>query len=177
MKKKNKKLFFFFIDKTMSFVSSNNLNQTNFSVMGSTSSVGPNRMRSDVIPVSHRQDLGATGITIPPIYLCGPCISMVPQLASQSFAFPSAAQMLQLFGRNLETGLSRIAPGTVMEFQFINRGAVPCEVVASGTGGDSSLVACATGAGNLGKGTKVFLEWIAVNSGLNGCTGEYTIYA
>ena len=161
----------------MSFVSSNNLNQVNFAVVGSTSSVGPNRLKSACVPVSHRQDLGATGTVIPSLYLSGPCISMVPATGTQDYTFPAATQMLQVFGRNLDSGVSRIAPGTVMEFQFINRGTEACTVTASGTGGDSTSVACATGGSNIGKKTGVFLEWIAVNSGMGGCTGTYTIYS
>jgi Collagen triple helix repeat (20 copies). len=140
----------------------------------STSSVGANRTASIPTEMYHRQDLGATGVAINPIVLAAPCMSMTPTSGGQTYTLPAASEILQVFGRNLDSGVSRIIPGTVMELQFINKGAVPCTIACSATGGDSSTVVCGTGA--YGKGTRVMLEFTAVNSSTAGSTGTYTIY-
>ena len=160
----------------MAFYYSSNTNQTNLAITGSTSSVGANRLHALSTPIYHRQELGPVSATIKPITLAAPCMSMVPISAAQVYTLPTAAQILQVFGRNLESGQSRLYAGTVMELQFMNRGAFPCEVSSNTTGGGGAAIVCATGDGYGGMGTKIFLEFTSVSSGLNGCTGDYVIY-
>jgi hypothetical protein len=160
----------------MAFYYSSNTNQTNLAISGSTSSVGANRIHAVPTTVYHRQELGPVSVAIKPIALAAPCMSMAPASAAQVYTLPTAAQILQVFGRNMESGKSRMYAGTVMELQFMNRGAFPCTVSATAAGGDGSYITCATGDGYSGMGTKIFLEFTSVSSGLNGCTGDYVIY-
>ena len=157
----------------MALYYSSNPNQTNFSVSGGTSSVGANRLHAFPIPVYHRQDVGPASVALNPIVLASPCISMSPSAGSLTYTLPTAAQILQVFGRNLESGRANVCAGTIAELQVVNHGAFPCTVAASSTGGSGTVV-CATGP--YGKATKVFVEFTSVSSGLAGCTGEYVVY-
>ena len=156
----------------MAFYSSSNTNQTNLSVVSSTSSSNANRLQALPVPVYHRQELGPSSVAIRPIVLAAPCISMTPSTAGQTYTLPSAAQILQVFGRNLESGHSRLYAGSILDLQFVNRsGLFTCNVSSAATGGDSKTIICP-----VYSGTKVFLEFTSVSSGLNGCTGDYIIY-
>jgi hypothetical protein len=170
----------------MAFVVANNTRQTNLSIYRPVNHVTSNRMSPEGPVVYHRQDVGSVSTVIPAIALTGQCISMAPTSASQNYTLPTAAQILQVFGRNLESGISRISPGTIFEIKVINRGTAPCAVVSNPTGGDGSAVICYTGAyDQLGTGaiassglpTRICLEWLEVNSGTQGATGLYCVYA
>jgi hypothetical protein len=156
----------------MAFYSSSNTNQTNLSVVGSTSSASVNHLHAVPSTVYHRQELGPVTASIRPIVLAAPCISMTPSTVAQTYYLPTAAQILQVFGRNLESGQSHFCAGTIMELQFVNRSALfPCRVSSAATGGDAKTIECP-----VYSGTKIFLEFTSVSSGLNGCTGDYIIY-
>jgi hypothetical protein len=158
----------------MALYFSSNPNQTNFSVSGAPVSVGANRLHALPVPMYHRQDLGPVSVAIKPIVLAAPCISMAPTATGQTYTLPSAAQILQVFGRNLESGLSRVSSGTIIELTVVNHsGTFGATVAASGTGGSGTVV-CPTGP--YGKGTKVFVEFTSVSSGTGGCTGDYVVY-
>ena len=169
----------------MAFVISNNHLQTNLTIQHSSCPIQSNRIAPEGPVIFHRQDVGPTGINIPPLYLAGPCISVTPSSVGQNYTLPTASQILQVFGRNLESGIPRFGPGTIMELQVINRGTYTCALVSNPTGGDGTAVLCYTGAYGLGTGvvplagypTHVYLEWIQVYGGPNGATGYYSIYA
>lgn len=171
--------------KSMSLVVSNNRLQTNFSIQRPVVPIISNKCTPEGPIMYHRQDIGSSGTTISAVQLAGQCLSVIPGTSGQTYTLPTASQILQVFGRNIDSGLSRIVPGTIMEFKFVNRGSFTCAIAGNPTGSDGSAVICYTGAAGLGTGvvalsglpTRICLEWLQVNSGTNGATGLYTIYA
>ena len=136
-----------------------------------------------------KQDVGNAGAAIPPSFLLNHTIVVSPTGANQTYTLPTASAILAEFGKSIDTGVPKLAAGNSLVVRVVNRGGYPAYIASNPTGGDGSAIisytGSATGIGGpgftgsvapVGKLTTIYLEWLAVNGGVNGATGQYTIY-
>ena len=174
----------------MSLINSNAmLTQSNFSVRTPIPPYNPNRepiLHSGVVV---KNNLGATSTSVPATAILGHTIVVAPTTAGQIFTLPTASSILYEFGRSIDTGVPKTAVGNMVVFSVVNRGTVPAYIACNPTGGDGTAIIAynggiinATGPSYTGavvpkgKITPVYMEWLQVSGGVNGSTGQYTLY-
>lgn len=174
----------------MSLITTNaTLTQSNFSVRTPIPPYIPNRNPPLHSGVVSKDDMGATSASISATAVLGHTIVVSPTTAGQVYTLPTASSLLYEFGRSPDTGVAKTAVGNMVVFNVVNRGTLPAYIACNATGGDGSAIIAynggvisATGPSYTGsvvpKGhiTPVYMEWLQVNSGVNGATGQYTLY-
>lgn len=174
----------------MSLITSNTTpTQTNFSIRTPITPYVPNRAQPLQSGVANKDSMGSTSTNIPSSAVLGHTIVVAPTTAGQTFTLPTAASLLYEFGRSSDTGITKTSTGKMLVFNIVNRGTLPAYIASNATGGDgTSIIAYNGGIINatgpsftgsvtpVGKITPLYLEWLQVNSGVNGATGLYTIY-
>jgi hypothetical protein len=168
----------------MSFQSSQSTG--NFGIRNPVNVVTPNRAPPATSFKVIKQDLGATGTAIPVGAMLNSTIVISPSAPGQVYTLPSASAILNQFGKNLDTGVAKVAPGDTFVVDIVNRGTTGAFVSAAlANGGDNTQINILPGATSLnwtgttpvGRATTVRLEFLQVGSGVNGATGQYTIFA
>jgi len=174
----------------MSLITSNaTTTQLNFSVRTPLPPYVPNRSSPLHSGVALKEDLGASSTAIPAAAILGHTIVVSPTTAGQVYTLPTAASMLYEFGRSIDTGVPKTGVGNMIVLNVVNRGTLPAYIACNPTGGDGSAIIAynggvisATGPSYTGsivpKGhiTPVYMEWLQVSGGVNGATGQYTLY-
>lgn len=158
--------------------------QLNFGIKQTANQSRANRTAPAVTSKIIRQSVGNTGAAIPLTFILGDTIVISPSTVNQTYTLPSASQILSEFGKSIDTGVPKLAAGDCLQLKIVNRGAFAGYILTSPTGGDGSALlaytggaAASTGAIAIsGKLTTMYLELTAVNGGVNGATGAYTIY-
>lgn len=168
----------------------------NFSIKNSTSRV-PLQGALNVLLTGQVNMQNVSAITpattnIPDQFILGDTIVVAPTTANTTFTLPSASDILNIFGKDINTGVPKLTKGDALPLRFINKGTQNA-YLKTGTGGDGSAVIlyngaavynanatfpiASTGAANIAHITQVQLEFTEVNGSLGGATGAYTIYA
>ncbi len=136
-----------------------------------------------------RNNMGAVNNTvIPASALMAPFV-VSPTGPNVTYVLPTAASILNEFGRSIDTGLAKMASGDSLLLRVVNRGTSPAYLLSNPVGGDGTSVIvyqnnltggnapASTGAvAAVGRLTDVVLEFTAVSSSTNGSTGSYTLY-
>lgn len=174
----------------MSLINANaTTNPLNFSIRNPIPPYVPNRAPPLHSGVAIQNDVGAVTTNISAAALLGHTIVVSPTTAGQTFTLPTASSILYEFGRSIDTGVPKTAPGNMLVFNVVNRGTLPAYIASNPTGGDGSAIIAynggvisATGPSYtgavvpVGKITPVYMEWLQVSGGVNGSTGQYTLY-
>lgn len=174
----------------MSLITSNaTLTQSNFGIRQPIPPYNPNRTPPLHSGVALKDDMGATSTNIPASAVLGHTVVVSPVTAGQSYTLPTAAALLYEYGRSSDTGVVKTAVGNMIVLNIVNRGTLPAYIVSNATGGDGSAIIAYNGGivnatgpsytGSVvpkGKITPVYMEWLQVNSGVNGATGQYSVY-
>ena len=167
----------------MSFLSSNSQpGQLNFSIKTPVVPFNPTKEPFLTSGIADSYSQGTTSATISSGSLLGQTLLIHPSAGGQTYTLPTASSILNTFGRSIDTGIPRTSVGNMLVFNVVNRSQFPATLACNTTGGDGSAITCGTGSfGSTplqwGKITPVYLEWLAVSGGLDGATGQYTIYA
>lgn len=168
----------------MSLVSNATLNQLNFSVRTPIPPFVPNRNAPLSSGVALKDHQGGANSQISAQSLLGHTISVAPVGAVRTYTLPTASSILNEFGRNNDTGVVKTKVGDMIVFNVVNTGGERAYISSNDIGGDGTIVIAHSGAGSSftgpvarGKITPVYLEWLQVNSGLQGATGLYTVYS
>lgn len=142
-----------------------------------------NKLQTLVCGKVAKASLGNASAPVPLAAIQAHTFSVSPTGAGQVYTLPTASDLLSGFGKNIDTGIPKFVAGDAISFEVVNRGPFPCGLASNATGGDGTVVTCSTGSSSafagsapVGKITRVHLEWTAVNGGVNGATGTYTIY-
>ncbi len=145
---------------------------------------------------ANKQDMGATGTTIPISSFMGGVVTVSPATV-QTYFVPPANNILGEFGEPL--GVPNLGTGDQILFDIINRGTAPAYIQAnSGSyGGDGTTIIAypgaftasstgSTGSTPLGRHTTITLEFTNVSAGgptnnsnigtIQNGTGSYTLY-
>ena len=174
----------------MSLITSNaTTTQSNFGVRNPIPPYIPNRSSPLHSGVAFKENMGASSVAIPPSAVLGHTIVVSPSVANQTYTLPTASSMLYEFGRSIDTGIPKTSVGNMLVFNVVNRGNFPAYIACNPSGGDGTAVVAyqggVTGSAGpsytgsvvpVGRITPVYLEWLQVNGGVNGATGQYTLY-
>src|SRR6185437_6143144 len=170
----------------MSLITSSSAS-TNFNVRNSGTAT--NKIAASTCTKVIKQDVGAVGTNIPPSFMLNHTITVSPTGANQTYTLPTASAILAEFGKSNDTGVPKLAVGNSLMLRIVNRGGFPAYIATNPTGGDGTAIVAYTGSSTgiagpgftgsvspVGKLTTIYLEWLQVNGGVNGATGQYTIY-
>ena len=162
-----------------------------FGVKSQNGSYPANKSPPHVTGTINSVNLGATSAAISAIQFQGHTLIVNPTLGSQTYTLPTATQLLNEYGVNLDSGIPKLTAGALHNIHIINRSTnnSVAYIAANPTGGDGSVVLAyaptggnfngiplSTGAALTGKLTNIYLQWTNVASGTNGASGSYTIY-
>lgn len=174
----------------MSLITANaTTTQSNFGVRTPIPPYIPNRSSPLHSGVAFKENMGVSSTAIPASAVLGHTIVVSPTTANQTYTLPTASSMLYEFGRSIDTGIPKTSVGNMLVFNIVNRGTLPAYIASNPTGGDGSAIVAYNGGitGTTGPSytgsvvpvghiTPVYLEWLQVNGGVNGATGQYTLY-
>jgi hypothetical protein len=174
----------------MSLINTNSQQtQLSFSVRTPIPPYNPNRTPPLRSGVAIKDDLGAVSTAIPAPVLLGHTIVVSPTTLGQVYTLPSASSILYEFGRSNDTGVPKTGVGNMLVLNVVNRGTVGALIATNAVGGDGTVLVAYNGGVPVGGGasytgaalpkgriTPLYLEWLQVSGGVNGATGQYTIY-